>query len=77
MSGAYDDLFGKPKVWLDGLTPEARSDIDELATAIVEHGTEPVWVKAWARFAERFPGEEPLTDTTFKATVRKLVADRG
>ena len=77
MSGAYDDLFvGTGKSWLEGLTPEARADIDDLADACNVRNAEPIWTRAWARFGERFPNDMPKSPSTFREHVRKVIAER-
>lgn len=79
-SGAYDGLFGyhggAGHPWYETTSDEARAWLKGLADLVAVQG-EPNWAAAHRMFCDKFPTAAPSTDTTLKATVRRLVKERG
>lgn len=78
MSGEFDDLFIAPRdgnlSWYDKLGPEAKQWVDDLAKACKERNQFPNWPVTNQAFAEKFPEEPSVSDTTLSKHVRRLVA---
>lgn len=73
MSGAYDELFGPPKAWVDGIPDDLNEWLTGLAAAIREHGRNPTWARVYDEVKQRWPDHAPKSLKTVSEEVRRRV----